>query len=135
MCDYSLHAVKTRPAKIGDKLITSEFKYTPTRGLTSTDDPETAVCLLPGTEIAFESPAKVVGRSVFASPKSATSSCVARFRKLDIKKTCEHHDAFEFADGKVVKIDELSPGQKVTVLQLPPQKKVLAVIVSEEKTA
>ena len=25
MCDYSLHEVKTRPAKVGDKLVTRDF--------------------------------------------------------------------------------------------------------------
>src|SRR5215212_8479954 len=54
MCDYSLHNVASRPAKVGDKLVTTQFYGTTTRGFAATGDPGVAVCLLPGTEIAFE---------------------------------------------------------------------------------
>jgi hypothetical protein len=60
MCDYSLMHVKSRAAKIGDKLITSNFG-TGTRGFASADDPTTAVCLLPGTEVAFDSAPQIYG--------------------------------------------------------------------------
>ena len=32
MCDYSLHAVASRPAKVGETLITTTFRGTSTRG-------------------------------------------------------------------------------------------------------
>ena len=35
MCDYSLHHVTSRPAKVGDKLVTTNFKNSVTRGLPS----------------------------------------------------------------------------------------------------
>ena len=54
MCDYSLHLVASRPAKVGDKLISTRFPETITRGFASVDDSNVAVCLLPGTELAFE---------------------------------------------------------------------------------
>jgi hypothetical protein len=53
MCDYSLHHVETRPAKVGDKLVTREFIGTLTRGFASQEDLDVAVCLLPGTELSF----------------------------------------------------------------------------------
>ena len=52
MCDYSLHHVRSRPAKVGDKLVTRNFG-TGTRGFAAPDDATTAVCVLPGTELAF----------------------------------------------------------------------------------
>jgi hypothetical protein len=52
MCDFSLHNVKSRPAKVGDKLTTHSF-YTGTRGFAAPEDFTTAVCILPGTELAF----------------------------------------------------------------------------------
>ena len=55
MCDYSLHTVASRPAEIGDQLITTEFWNTTTRGFAPVGEPKVAVCLLPGTEVAFES--------------------------------------------------------------------------------
>ena len=54
MCDYSLRLVASRPAKVGDKLISTRFPQTSTRGFASVDDRNVAVCLLPGTELAFE---------------------------------------------------------------------------------
>ena len=54
MCDYSLHVIASRPAKVGDKLISTRFPQTSTRGFASVDDRNVAVCLLPGTELAFE---------------------------------------------------------------------------------
>ncbi|MBV8743811.1 MAG: hypothetical protein JO134_02075, partial [Xanthobacteraceae bacterium] len=52
MCDYSLQNVKSRPASVGDKLTTRNFG-TGTRGFAAPEDPTTAVCVLPGTELAF----------------------------------------------------------------------------------
>jgi len=46
MCD--------RPAKGGDKLVSTSFHDTPTRGFAAADDRSVAVCLLPGTELSFE---------------------------------------------------------------------------------
>jgi hypothetical protein len=54
MCDYSLHGVASRPAKVGDKLVTTEFRNTLTRGFSAVETPNVAVCLLPGTELAFD---------------------------------------------------------------------------------
>ena len=52
MCDYSLHHVKTRPAKVSDKLTTHNFG-TGTRGFSASEDANVAVCVLPGTELSF----------------------------------------------------------------------------------
>ena len=54
MCDYSLHAVASRPAKVGETLVTTSFYGTSTRGFASKAEPGVAVCFLPGTELAFE---------------------------------------------------------------------------------
>lgn len=37
MCDYSLHTAKSRPAKVGDKLVTRNFN-TGTRGFAAPED-------------------------------------------------------------------------------------------------
>ena len=54
MCDYSLHNVTSRPAKIDDKLVSTKFSCSTTRGFAAVGEPNVAVCLLPGTEVAFE---------------------------------------------------------------------------------
>jgi len=58
MCDYSLDLVASRPAKVGDKLVTTKFQDSMTRGFAAIGEPNMAVCLLPGTEIAFEKEVK-----------------------------------------------------------------------------
>ena len=54
MCDYSLQNVRSRPARVGDKLTTRDFG-TCTRGFAAAEDVGVAVCVLPGTELAFSS--------------------------------------------------------------------------------
>jgi hypothetical protein len=54
ICDYSLHNVASRPARVGDTLVIKSFDGTFTRGFAAITEPNVAVCLLPGTELAFE---------------------------------------------------------------------------------
>jgi hypothetical protein len=60
MRDYSLHGVASRPAKVGDRLVTRLFNSF-TTGFASAGEPNVAVCLLPGTEIAFTNEIRVKG--------------------------------------------------------------------------
>jgi hypothetical protein len=126
MCDYSLHAVASRPARTGDKLIVSRFPYTYTRGFAAVDESNVAVCLCPGTEIAFEAEvwaeAPMPWRFVlhwFGRGRSVIGHKVARFRRINMEVTATHHDAIEFPDGRVVFLTRLAIGQRATVLQLP----------------
>ena len=115
MCDYSLHAVASRPAKVGDKLVTSKFNGTDSRGFAAIGEPGVAVCVLPGTEIAFNDEAKHTG---FLFSKN-TGQKTAVFRQIDILRPAAYHDALEFADGRIVLLNRLCVGQRATVLQLP----------------
>ena len=54
MCDYSLHSVASRAAKVGDQLVVTDFAKTITRGFAAVGEPNVAVCVSPGTELAFE---------------------------------------------------------------------------------
>ncbi len=54
MCDYSLHQVASRPAQVGDKLVATNFVNSITRGFAAVGQPDVAVCLVPGTESAFD---------------------------------------------------------------------------------
>jgi hypothetical protein len=118
MCDYSLHLVASRPAKVGDKLLTTDFAKTITRGFAAVGEPEIAVCLLPGTELAFE--AAIQYDRVFSLfGKARVNHQVARFRQVNINDPSVHHDALEFPDGLIVKVTRLVEGQTATVIQLP----------------
>jgi hypothetical protein len=116
MCDYSLHQVASRPAKVGEKLVTTRFPNAITRGFASVDDPEVAVCLLPGTELAFEQQVRCETGIVFAW---SVGHAVAKFRQINKGRSDVHRDALEFPDGKIVLLTSLCKGQRATVLQLP----------------
>jgi hypothetical protein len=117
MCDYSLENVMSRPAKVGDKLMVTTFAASVTRGFAAVNEPEVAVCLRPGTEVAFDRPVEFNGWFSFL-PNRSTGAKVARFRQIatDIPG---HRDALEFPDGKTVLVTKLTKGQTARVLQLP----------------
>ena len=123
MCDYSLELVASRPAKVGDKLVSTSFPHTITRGFVSVDDPNVAVCVLPGTELAFEQEVRCESGVLFAW---RLGHKVARFREVNKGRSNAHHDALEFPDGKTVLLTQLCKGQHATVLQLPVTSPVTA---------
>ena len=118
MCDYSLHHVVSRPAKVGDKLISTKFANSITRGFTAIGEPGVAVCLLPGTEVAFEEEVERVATFRF-QPRRKSGESVARFRQVNLNDPNAHHDALEFPSGATVLVTHLCEGQRATVLQLP----------------
>jgi hypothetical protein len=118
MCDYSLHSVARRPAKVGDKLITTKFRESITRGFAAIGEPSVAVCLLPGTEIAFDREVSC-DRGFVLLPNRKIQEKVARFRQVNKDRPAVHRDALEFPDGQVVLLTSLCEGQHATVLQLP----------------
>ncbi|MGA8610736.1 MAG: hypothetical protein WB760_03280 [Xanthobacteraceae bacterium] len=118
MCDYSLHLVASRPAKVGDKLVATDFARSITRGFSAVGEPEVAVCLLPGTEIAFDEEVQY-DRAFSLFGKARIEHKVARFRQVNMDDPHVHHDALEFPGGQIVMVTRLMPGQRATVLQLP----------------
>jgi hypothetical protein len=116
MCDYSLHALATRPAEVGETLITTTFRGTSTRGFASERDLNVAVCMLPGTELAFAEDVKYDNRWIWTR---TVGFRVGKFNTIDPHIRERHHDAIEFPDGSYVLVTQLCEGQKVSVLQLP----------------
>jgi hypothetical protein len=116
MCDYSLHAMATRPAEVGETVVTTTFRGTSTRGFASEKDLSVAVCMLPGTELAFADDVKYDSRWIW----TRTINCrVGKFGKIDPHVPDRHHDAIEFPNGSYVLVTQLREGQRATVLQLP----------------
>jgi hypothetical protein len=102
--------------------MSSRFFGTFTRGFSAVGEPTVAVCLRPGTELAFEQDAEIEHGFRRLLPRFGfgnTGARVARFRQIDMEWPDAHHDALEFPDGKVVLVTRLCEGQHVTVLQLP----------------
>jgi hypothetical protein len=129
MCDYSLHHVSSRPAKVADKLVTMELAKSSTRGFAAVGElgaklvihdtpPGVAVCLLPGTELAFDDDVRY-DRAFSFFGKARVNHKVASFRQIDVNDPHVQHDALEFPNGQVLKLAQLVAGQTATVLQLP----------------
>ena len=120
MCDYSLQFIASRPAVVGDKLVSTKFADAITGGFAAVGEPNIAVCLLPGTEVAFEKEMEYE-HGFFPNLKLAKKlgAKVARFRQVNTDQPYVHHDALEFADGQIVLVTRLCEGQHAVVLQLP----------------
>ena len=118
MCDFSLHRVKSRPAKVGDRLTTHDFG-TGTRGFAASEDANTAVCILPGTELSFDAEVQCLPRGLLGWRMRTVNYKTAIFRQINKDRAAAHHDALEFPDGKIVLVTDLCEGQQATVLQLP----------------
>lgn len=127
MCDYSLKHMKSRPARVGEKLMTHHFG-TGTRGFRSPEDQTTAVCVLPGTELAFAEPIR-------CNTGPQTEGRTALFRQVDKNVPYTHHDALEFPNGETVLLTHLVEGQEATVLQLPAQPQTKAETDAQTRVA
>jgi hypothetical protein len=140
MCDYSLQSIVSRPAKVGDKLTTRDFG-TGTRGFAAPEYHTIAVCVLPGTELAFSGPVTVTDTDVrfFGSWKMPTlrtlGHATAIFRQVNKNDPWKHHDALEFPDGHIVLLTHLCGGQEATVLQLPVQPTTAAEEDAQKRVA
>ena len=104
MCDYSLQAIRSRPAKVGEDLMVYDFG-TGTKGFAPqtvpfSDARACAVCLTPGTEIEI-------------------NGQVAIFRQINKAMEHTHHDALEYPSGEIELLTHHRPGMRARVLQLP----------------
>jgi len=134
MCDYSLQSIKSRPAKVGDKLTTRDFG-TGTRGFAASNDVTTAVCVLPGTELAFAKEVSRLPARLWAWHDQVIKHRTAIFRQINKERVAAHHDALEFPDGQIVLLTALKEGQQATVLQLPAEPKTSVEAEAQRRVA
>lgn len=134
MCDYSLSSVRSQPARVGDKLITRNFG-TGTRGFCAPQNADVAVCVLPGTELAFVDEVRCERTGLLPWRGKVINHKTAIFRQVNKNRLAAHHDALEFPDGQVVLLTLLREGQQATVLQLPAQPKTTEDAVIAQRVA
>lgn len=134
MCDYSLHHVASRPAKVGDKLTTQDFG-TGTRGFAASENPHVAVCVLPGTELAFSQPVGYGLEGPMGWGGRMRKQQTAIFRQINKECAVAHHDALEFPDGQLILLTLLWEGQEAVVLQLPARPKTEVEPQSQRRAA
>lgn len=125
MCDYSLEHVENRPAKVGERLTSTVFTSSITRGFSAASEPSVVVCVLPGTQLLFDKDVEC-DHAIGFFPTRNLGMKTATFRQINKDQKHEHHDALVFLDGRVVLLTRLVPGQTATVVSLP---------VDETKTA
>ena len=132
VCDYSLQHVRSRPAKVGDKLTTRDFG-TGTRGFAASEDAGVAVCVLPGTELSFAG--EITSRHIgpLGWRKNLFNHRTAIFRQINKENAMAHHDALEFPDGQILLLTLLGECQQATVLQLPAEPKTTAESVAQQR--
>jgi hypothetical protein len=134
MCDYSLQSIKSRPAKIGDRLTTRNFG-TGTRGFAAAENPNVAVCVMPGTELAFAHNVERLPSRLWPWQNGEIRHKTAIFRQINKDKMAAHHDALEFPDGSIVLLTLLGEGQEAIVLQLPADPKTLGEAEAQRRAA
>jgi hypothetical protein len=128
MRDY----VKSRPARVGEKLSTHHFN-TGTVGFAAPEDSTTAVRVLPGTELAFATAIRCSPRGLFGWKVIVLNHKTATFRQINKDNPRMHDDALEFPDGKMVLLAHLLEGQEAKVLQLPAQPVTVVEIKAQKR--
>lgn len=118
MCDYSLDGLASRPARVGDRIVSTRFAASFLRGFGLAGARDIAVCLSPGTEIVFDRDAEV-DAALLRLPPRRVGGRLARFRRVNAARPTLPHDALEFANGEIVLVTRLVEGQTATVIQLP----------------
>ena len=134
MCDYSLHSIKSRPAKVGDKLTTRDFGMG-TRGFAPSEDASVAVCVRPGTELSFAREVTCQSIGMLGWRDKVIKHKTAIFRQINKERIAAHHDALEFPDGRIVLLTCLREGQEATVLQLPAQPRTAVESEAQQRAA
>jgi len=134
MCDYSLHSIKSRPARVGDKLTTRDFGMG-TRGFAPSEDASVAVCVRPGTELSFAREVTCQSIGMLGWRDKIIKHKTAIFRQINKERVAAHHDALEFPDGRIVLLTCLREGQEATVLQLPAQPRTAVESEAQQRAA
>jgi len=119
-------------------LVSSKFSNSITGGFAAVGEPNVAVCLLPGTEVAFEKEVEYEhGLGFFTkwAHGKKLEEKVARFRQVNKDQPSVHHDALEFPDGQLVLLTRLCEGQRATVLQLPAAPRTVEEAEEEKRVS
>src|SRR6476620_2988885 len=109
MCDYSLEAYRSRPARLGKRYKTHRFESY-SIGFIAPGDPSTAVCMAYDTKLRLEGIPEVVQRSLCVSANEDVT-----FTRLE---GGPHHDGLRFSNGAEVALQMLGPGVKGYIYDL-----------------
>jgi hypothetical protein len=114
--------------------VTRDFG-TGTRGFSAAEDLGLAVCVMPGTELAFAGEVACLPTGLLGRKTKTISHRTAIFRQVNKDKSAAHHDALEFPDGRTVLLTLLCQGQAATVLQLPARPVTAAEVDAQKRVS
>jgi hypothetical protein len=106
-----------------------------TTGFAAAEDLGLAVCVMPGTELAFAQEIASLSNSLLSWKARIVNYRTAIFRQVNKDKHWSHHDALEFPDGRTELLTHLCEGQQATVLQLPAQPTTAAEADAQKRVA
>lgn len=107
MCDYSLEAYQSRPARVGEQYVTHRFASHGV-GFIAPGDPQTAICMSCDSKLQLEEiPQGVQTRLGVTAQETVT------FTRLD---NGPFHDGVLFANGATIALHYLGPGVKGALL-------------------
>lgn len=106
MCDYSLEAYRSTPARTGETYETHRFA-SGTVGFVAKGDRETAVCMSCDTRVTLENIPQPLQASLSISPRENVV-----FTRLE---EGPHHDGVRFSNGAQVTLQRLGSGVSGTV--------------------
>ena len=109
MCDYSLEVYGSRPAREGERYVTTRFP-SGTIGLAASAKVQTAVCLSCDTALEIDGIPASMCRELGIQPHED-----AVFIRLD---SGSYRDGVRFRNGAEVSLQRFQPGVGVTVKQL-----------------
>ena len=103
MCDYSLEAYRSRPARLGERYETHRFQSY-SIGFIAPGDPSTAICMACDMKLRLEGIPEVIQRSLCLSANEDVT-----FTRLE---GGPHHDGVRFHNGAELALQKLGPGVK-----------------------
>jgi hypothetical protein len=106
MCDYSLEAYRSRPAREGEQYVTSRFT-SGSVGFIAPGDTVTAICMAYDTRLTLENIPQAIRRALGVKAKELVT--FARLESDFFK------DGVRFANGAQVTLQRLGPGVKASV--------------------
>ncbi len=109
MCDYSLEVYGSRPAREGERYVTTRFP-SGTIGLTAPGKAGTAVCLNCDTALEIDGNPESMCRELSVRPHED-----AVFIRLD---SGTYRDGVRFSSGTEVSLQRFAPGVTIAVKQL-----------------
>ncbi len=108
MCDYSLEAYQSRPARKGERYVTHRFQ-SGSVGLTAAGNCSAAVCVAPDMRLRLQGISKDVQNRFGVGPEEDVA-----FVRWDDNPT-RYRDAVKFNNGAEVSLQDLEPGVTVIV--------------------